>query len=54
MFWAYILALVVIAAIAAAAAVRLRGPATARLGHVYSGEENAPAPVAATTAGAES
>jgi amino acid transporter len=54
-FWAYILAIVVLAAIAATAAVRLRGPAIARLGHVYSGEENTPAPVtAATPAGAES
>jgi amino acid transporter len=53
-FWAYILALVVLAAIAAAAAVRLRGPAIARLGHVYTGHETPAAPVAATPAGAES
>ena len=50
-FWAYILALVVLSALAAAAAVRLRGPAIARLGHVYSDEEQQPTPVAA---GAES
>ena len=36
---------------AAAAAVRLRGPAIARLGHVYSDDEQQPAPV---PAGAES
>ena len=49
-FWAYILALVVLAAIAAAVAVRLRGPAIARLGHVYTGE---PAPAPVTAAGTE-
>jgi amino acid transporter len=53
-FWAYIAALVVAAAIAAAAAVRLRGPAIARLGHVYTGQDDQPAPVTATPTGAAS
>jgi amino acid transporter len=53
-FWAYIAALVVAAAIAAAAAVRLRGSAIARLGHVYTGQEDQPAPVTATPTGAAS
>ena len=53
-FWAYILALVVIAAIAAAVAVRLRGPAIARLGHVYAADEHPPAPETATATGAAS
>jgi amino acid transporter len=38
-FWAYILALVVLAAIAATVAMRLRGPALARLGQVEAGDE---------------
>jgi hypothetical protein len=37
-FWAYILALVLLAAIAAAVATRLRGPALARLGQVEAGD----------------
>jgi hypothetical protein len=53
-FWAYILALAVLAAIAAAAAVRLRGPAIARLGHVYTGQDSPPAVQAATPAEAAS
>jgi len=50
-FWAYILALVVAAGIAAAVVMRLRGPAIARLGHVYTEYEPVPAPV--TAAGTE-
>ncbi len=38
-FWAYILALVLLAAIAAAVALRLRGPALARLGQVEAGDD---------------
>ena len=53
-FWAYILALVVLAAIAATAAVRLRGPAIARLGQVYTGHETPAAPETATPTGAAS
>jgi len=53
-FWAYILALVVLAAIAATAAVRLRGPAIGRLGHVYTGHETPAAPETATPTGATS
>jgi hypothetical protein len=44
----------VAAAIAAAAAVRLRGPAITRLGHVYAGQEDQPAPVTSTPTGAAS
>lgn len=48
-FWAYILALVVAAVVATAVAVRVRGPAIARLGHVHADEEDQPAPVGTAT-----
>jgi amino acid transporter len=51
-FWIYILAIFALAVVAAAVAVRLRGPAVARLGHVVVDDAESPAapPIAAPLA----